>query len=73
MVSMLGRLEASSAGRGAGEFVVGHADGLVDVFERVFGEDAVFSLAKDEADGGGIAGVAELGVYGRAVEVHPVR
>ena len=42
----------------------------MDVFERVFGEDTVFGLAKDEADGGGIAGVAELGVHRRAVEIH---
>ena len=42
----------------------------MDVFERVFGEDAVFGLAKDEADGGGIARVAELGVHRRAVEIH---
>ena len=42
----------------------------MNVFERVFGEDAVFGLAENEADGGGVAGVAELGVYGRAVEIH---
>ena len=59
-----------TGGEGAGEFVVGYADGLVDVFERVFGEDAVFGLAEDQADGGGIAGMAELGVHCRAVEIH---
>jgi hypothetical protein len=46
-------------GEGAGEFVFGEADGLVDISEGILGEDAVLGLAQDEADGGCIVLMAQ--------------
>ena len=42
-------------GQDAGEFVFGDADGLVNVAQGVFGDDAVLGLAEDEAKGGRVA------------------
>lgn len=38
---------------------IGDAEGLVVAFERVAGEDAVFALADEKADGVGVAGALE--------------
>ena len=65
-----GEAGSQFAGQGAGEFVIGDADGFVDVAQGVLGEDAVFGLAEDQADGWLVGGVAELVIDGGAVEVH---
>lgn len=58
------------AGEGAGEFVVGEADGLVDVPQGILSEDAILGLAEDEADGGCVVFVAHEVVHGGAIEIH---
>jgi hypothetical protein len=57
-------------GQGLGQFVVGEADGFVDVAQAVFGEDAVFGLAENETDGGGVVRFAQEVVDCGAIEIH---
>ncbi len=58
-------------GQGPGQFIVGEADGFLDVAQAVFGEDAVFGLTEDQADGGGVLRVSQQVIIdGGAVEVH---
>lgn len=53
-----------------GQFIVGDADGLVDVAQGIFGQDAVLGLAEDEAEGGRVVLAPELVVHHGAVKVH---
>src|SRR4051794_9594137 len=68
-------LELLRAGEGAAQ-VVGHhavardADRLLLALEGVFGHQAVFGLAEDEADGGLVVGAAEEVVDGGEIEAH---
>ena len=57
-------------GQGPGQFIVGEADGFLDVAQAVFSENAVLGLTEDQADGGGVLPVAQQVIDGGAVEVH---
>ena len=48
--------------------VFGHADGFVAVPQGVFCDDGVFAFAEQEADGGLVVGVLDLGIHGAEVE-----
>ena len=56
--------------QGLGQFVIGDADGFIDIAEGVFSEDAVLGLAENETEGGAVGGMAELVVDDGAIEIH---
>jgi len=57
-------------GPGAGQFILRHTDGRVDISQSILGDDLVFRLAKDQPDSGLVGRVFEQIVHRRTVEIH---
>ena len=65
-----GQTRCEFAGQGPRKLIGGDADRFVDVAQRIFGDDAVFRLAQDEADSGRVLRVTELLIHDRAIKIH---
>jgi hypothetical protein len=55
--------------QGTDELVFGHANGLVDAGEGVFGDEAILRFAEEEANGGLVIRSFHLGIHGTEVEI----
>jgi len=55
-------------GEGLHKLVFGYADGVGAVPQGVFGDDSVFTFAEQEADGGLVVRMFDLGIHGAEVE-----